>query len=475
MYTETGKISGASLIASVLLAGGLLLAGCGDSDTGGSSSSATSSAATSSAAASSVAVADFGDAPDGEPTGYPVGFAQTGKFPSLLASNGARTVDVSNATLGPDITAETDAILAGDTDDGIVSLFTTLTQIPPPTAMTVNVTADASAAGGSYYLNTLIDLNMDGEWGGMGASGESEWVVQNYPVNVAPGVVTPVTPPSFAFTNGNRVPSVSWMRIALTKEMVPDGWDGTGEFTSGEIEDHIIEMPLVNGKEVPMLTVDCGGPYKFEDKTVIDVTCTVTNLRDVAGNFSHSLVHEPNGGTVQVANCLPASPIAIGALAAQNVVCKATKGNTPDAWTFKATAIDPPSVVKDDGSGILLGHDETATTQVNFRAVAVQALYLVSMSTSFVHTVPGVYSEIFISGILNVTLANIAITLAMVDPFGVVKELSAITNAQGAFSLAVKIYSYGLYNIAIQNMLAEGYAYDAEQNEANATQEVDVK
>ncbi len=80
------------------------------------------------------------------------------------------------------------------------------------------------------------------------------------------------------------------MRVALTKEMVPDNWDGTGEFSAGEIEDHFIQLPRKNDKPIPALTVDCGGPYKPGEQ----VTCSVTNSGG-AGTFTYSLSHIGTG------------------------------------------------------------------------------------------------------------------------------------------------------------------------------------
>ena len=118
------------------------------------------------------AMADYGDAPDDGPTGYPAPFAQTGKFPSLFTSGGAHVLDISAASLGPGITEEADAAVVNlDIDDSLTNFYTTLTSIPPPTTMSVNVTGTET---GDYFFNALIDLNMDGRWGGAtGASGET--------------------------------------------------------------------------------------------------------------------------------------------------------------------------------------------------------------------------------------------------------------------------------------------------------------
>jgi hypothetical protein len=60
--------------------------------------------------------ADYGDAPDGGPTGYPDLFAQTGNFPSLFSSDGARTLNVDEAVLGETASAEVDANDPADPD-----------------------------------------------------------------------------------------------------------------------------------------------------------------------------------------------------------------------------------------------------------------------------------------------------------------------------------------------------------------------
>src|SRR5688500_4750631 len=88
-------------------------------------------------------VADYGDAPDGGPTGYPAPFAQTGSFPTLFGSGGAHAVDTSRATLGLTASAEVDAadpadpdgapnLVNTDGDNGIVDFALVLNQIPPP-------------------------------------------------------------------------------------------------------------------------------------------------------------------------------------------------------------------------------------------------------------------------------------------------------------------------------------------------------
>ena len=344
-------------------------------------------------------------------TGYPAPYAQTGQFPSLFASGGAHILDISAASLGSGNTEETDAAVTNlDIDDSLTNFYTVLNSVPPPTTMSVNVTGTET---GEYFFNALIDLNMDGKWGGAtGANGETEWVVQNIPVTVTAGVVTAVTSPPFAFTNGLLVPDRAWMRVALTKEQVSQDWDGTGQFSKGEIEDYPINPPIVDGKEIPMVQVACGGPYSFGTNTTIPVSCTVTNLRTVAGNFTHSVVHSPNGGTVGVAGCLPAGPLAIGAAsvpsappnpaASVTITCTATKGNTPDTWTFKATVVDPDFFP--DPFEPRFGQDETAQHFWVFSAASTEVPFEVTvtdLTSGTVNHIPGVESSFPFSATFN--------------------------------------------------------------------------
>ncbi len=185
---------------------------------------------------------DFGDAPDGGPTGYATGILlggatlpQTGSFPTTLANDGARTI-TQTATLGTAVSTETDAnITDADSDDGLIQFGISLTSIPATGRLNVEV----NSVNNLYFLNALADLNQDGEWGGFGINGEPEWIVQNERVNVSSGIYTSER---FAYGSGNRIPEDTWVRVALTTEPVPNNWDGTGVFTDGEIEDHFIHI-----------------------------------------------------------------------------------------------------------------------------------------------------------------------------------------------------------------------------------------
>lgn len=319
---------------------------------------------------------EYGDAPDGGATGYPSQFAQTGAFPTLAASDGARTDAAGDARLGPEASLEDDADDAADpdgrpnldpvntdADDGLVGLTALLTQIPPPAQLEVLVTGPDGGLGGDFLLNVLIDLDLDGEWGGTAANNEPEWVVQNFPVSVAPGDSIVVTPPLFAFANGNRLPDGAWMRVALTSERVADGdWDGTGRFASGEIEDHVIRLPQFKDTKPPIPVMVCpvgGNPVRFPPGALqVQFQCSLTNV-GAAGDIDYSLTRI-DGGVVAVGPPVDPNPgqrnLAAGA--AVNLTFTATRaGPLPSRWRYRATAVDPPSVV--DAEGVTLGYGDS--------------------------------------------------------------------------------------------------------------------
>ena len=252
---------------------------------------------------------DYGDAPDGQSTGYPVTFgllqhAPIGQFPTRISSNGAHTLDASKVRLGRTISGEDGPedpndpdgvpnLPNSDLDDCISNLIILLNSIPPTAVLTILVSAPPNIEGGQYYVNVLIDLNADGRWGGTAAGGEPEWVVKNYPIYLTPGMDEFATLPSFAYSNGMVLPEMAWMRIALTSEPVTDEeWDGTGEFQAGEIEDHIIRLPeFENHKKPPLLRVTHSppNPIPLGKGKQRNVTVTVTNVRKVAGNYRYTL------------------------------------------------------------------------------------------------------------------------------------------------------------------------------------------
>lgn len=306
---------------------------------------------------------DFGDAPDGGATGYPAPFAQTGSFPSLLASDGARVQSTSDATLGPTASMEANALLVnGDADDGVSELVILTVSIPPPAKLSVTVNGQQGGSGGTFYVNVLIDLNLDGEWAGTTVNGQPEWVIRNFPTTVTPGDSSIVPLPEFAFSNGNALPAGAWMRIALTKEQVTaSDWDGSGEFSSGEIEDHVIALPVVGGKTPAMPVIEnCQpNPALFPPGgTITMFTCDIFSPQPGFATVTFNCVPD----TVAIIPLGFGQPYAVGpAKVTLNFI--ASKGASPPPRVnciVTASSQDPPSVVTP--TGVTVGFADSTTT-----------------------------------------------------------------------------------------------------------------
>ena len=210
-------------------------------------------------------IADYGDAPDDQPCGYTDNPATDviGRFPTLFdtrngrvpGASGAHALRVGEEALGdplltsrerdaddPNDPDQTPNLIDDDIDDGL-----SLELLPSGLLrLEVSVQVASTAPFGKRYLNALYDLNQDGEWRETPAG--QEWIIRNLEVSVAPGETTSVEIP--IFVDPNWIETLShprWLRLALTRETIPEaryaavgGWDGSGQFRVGEIEDHKI-------------------------------------------------------------------------------------------------------------------------------------------------------------------------------------------------------------------------------------------
>jgi hypothetical protein len=173
-------------------------------------------------------IADYGDAPDPN-------------FPSLLASRGAHTLDITQFWLGstqePSATTEPDAkiIDRDELDDGLERVIAQGSAL----ALTFRAVKSRNANGGIVYFNLLADLNADGRW-----QGQNEWVTINREIQLAPGASEIIE------SRLASAPKNFWIRATLTDKPVdaaafPNGWDGTGEFAKGEVEDYRFPFTIV--------------------------------------------------------------------------------------------------------------------------------------------------------------------------------------------------------------------------------------
>jgi len=199
---------------------------------------------------------DYSDAPDNS-TAYYTGII--GRFPTLkntanskLGRPGAHTLNIGQEMIGTTVSAESDANDPND-EDGVINLvdmdkddrvfiFIKATSIPAPAAMSFDVSVAKDAPDVTRYVNILIDFNQDGQW--EGDINGKEWAVVNMPVRVKPGTTERIQTTWFAWGSSGVLLSPTWIRIALTREPIDaslfgnDGWDGSGEFRYGEIQDH---------------------------------------------------------------------------------------------------------------------------------------------------------------------------------------------------------------------------------------------
>ena len=237
--------------------------------------------------------ADFGDAPDGADAGYPQG-SIVGRFPSLLASDGARIRNPGADVLGATVSAEPDALAENrdDSDDGVIALLVSLADPRPAAVLSLVVSLAADAPTGPRYVNALVDLNQDGTWGGA-TDGQSEWVVQDLRVDPVAGESMRVTTPPFGFVHAGVLPPAAWLRVVLTRApMGATEWNGSGEFEFGEVEDYFIRRP-----DGPAPVVRCGHAIALDAHAFAPVACEVQNL-GAAGDITFEFAA---GGGIAVA------------------------------------------------------------------------------------------------------------------------------------------------------------------------------
>ena len=204
---------------------------------------------------SSAPQGDYGDAPDGQYAYHGV----LGRFPTLYNTthskfnrSGGHVLHIGKEMIGKSVSSERDANDSNDSD-GVPNLvdadkddhiFVILNKTGA--RLSFVVTVNQSAPNVTRYVNVLIDFDQNGNWS-KGAYGK-EWVIVNMKVNVKPGTSKTIITPIFSWGNRSILPSPVWMRISLTREKInetlfsADGWDGSGEFQYGEIEDHFVYL-----------------------------------------------------------------------------------------------------------------------------------------------------------------------------------------------------------------------------------------
>ena len=203
---------------------------------------------------------DYGDAPDGAPTGYNAG-AVTGHFPTLAANDGPTHVLPPVIALGEQITSE-DAPNAEDSgDDGL--LYSDLHSCAASSLLLLINTSGLTEQQkqSPLYVNVFADWDQDGTW--TGASGcAPEAAVTNQPVDVsASGSIEVI---NVDFTAG-EVPAQFWMRVMLTTAPYTPG----DQDLTGETEDYLVAA----NSPLPQGGAEAAQPQYDKDKAGKEFVC----------------------------------------------------------------------------------------------------------------------------------------------------------------------------------------------------------
>ncbi len=176
---------------------------------------------------------DFGDAPDGRPTGYLVGVMQ-GTFKTTTASNGARTKKTSEVWLGEKVNREGEPNMTDkdEYDDGVA---VDLQRCQTSTAEVAVHVRHPGKTTGTAYLNLYFDWDKNGRWGGRDQCAP-EWVVRNFPIDLSKQEQD-IQLYGLQFRAGGETEDL-WYRAVISLNEQAKAEDGSGAFASGEVEDY---------------------------------------------------------------------------------------------------------------------------------------------------------------------------------------------------------------------------------------------
>jgi len=203
---------------------------------------------------------DYGDAPDDAPAYWEV----TGRFPSKSATtnsryglSGARILIPGQETIGEAVSAErgiedlldpdgTENYWDRDLDDDAYVILNA-DDSEASFSLFFKVSVKSKAPDVPRYINMAADLDKSGHW--IGTLKTEEWVVKNLEIDIKPGQskwikVGPFDLPSL----DGEFNAPIWVRTLLTRELLDeafyniDGWDGSGQWDYGEVEDWYVRF-----------------------------------------------------------------------------------------------------------------------------------------------------------------------------------------------------------------------------------------
>ncbi|MCL5428745.1 MAG: GEVED domain-containing protein [Chloroflexi bacterium] len=218
-------------------------------------------------------VAEFGDAPDPG-------------FPSLLASDGLRTLDITQFWLGAGATLEEDANITDrdQADDGLIKLIEVK---PGLVSVTFQVTKSEQAQASVVIFNLWADTNNDGRWQdftGPSNTPITEWIVENQGITLAPGETAQIEA-EFPQVGGALE---HWMRASITDVPV-SGTEPyiTGQYQFGEVEDYHVLPPYAWGIECDPRRLEIlhgtAGRIDVDDPSGTGTTLEVKNVTGPIG------------------------------------------------------------------------------------------------------------------------------------------------------------------------------------------------
>ncbi|HEU4389163.1 MAG TPA: hypothetical protein VFV34_15280, partial [Blastocatellia bacterium] len=201
---------------------------------------------------------DYGDAPDGSIAGYEEPYSQIiGRFPTLFNTTnsrvgrpGAHALSTGTIVLGERVSREFDSNSSSDPDgtsnlvdedrydDGLRIGFD---PADPDTPNTIDIVV--ASPDTPRYVNVVADLNHDGVWQQFGDT--EEWIVKN---QLSTGASSQAIAAQIPFSLIEQASPI-WIRVVVSTKQISEqdfasvgGWDGSGEFDTGEVEDHFLPV-----------------------------------------------------------------------------------------------------------------------------------------------------------------------------------------------------------------------------------------
>jgi GEVED domain len=245
---------------------------------------------------------DFGDAPDGGPTGYVKGGAALGSFPSKLAGRGPRHAGLPSLRLGPRVDGETDSEQVNRDlfDDGAEA---SLRSCSGASRLTLGLngqrlTAAQRAGGNVIYVNAWFDWNRDGDWEDGSDGCANEWAIRNLAVPASSLGSDGLRLLPVAFKAGKQTREL-WWRVTVTLNEPatdPAGRGPVAGYSLGETEDYFQRpagggppwFPDPSGKETKKEKEEREEKKRKKGKPDLSVACTPT------------IAYIPHGGTARV-------------------------------------------------------------------------------------------------------------------------------------------------------------------------------